>query len=42
MIIKETLTYESPNCRIVLIQPGRILDGSSPQASTKDISYEDI
>ena len=38
---KDSLSYESPECRIMLIQPGKLLDGS-PQASTKDISYEDI
>ena len=37
----EALTYETPDCQIVILQPGRILDGSQ-QASTKDIDYENL
>ena len=37
----DALTYEPPYCQIVIIQSERVLDGS-PQASTRDIDYEDL
>ena len=40
---KDAIAYESPDCRVLLLQPGRLLDGSPlPSATTKNISYEDI